>query len=430
VSFTMPCPTAKMLQPSKTASGPLPGLEPLRVAKPIPAFLEGSKRMFTGNKLYLLLAFVPLAFLSEHLEWSDATIFGIACLAILPLAGMLGDATEQVALHTNDTLGGLLNATFGNATEVIVCYFALKADLLDVVKVSLLGSILSNTLLVLGGAILAGGIVQKTSTFNQTVAAANTTLLQISILALVVPALMKSAGQLPEGGIVDLELSRSISIALLVLYVFYVYFQLVTHKDGPPSAFKAPQEWASKTLKPSVAFPRSGNGGDSVAVVEEEEEEEVIFSMGGGLFWLLLATVAIAFLSELLTGSIQGAAAGIGLTQPFVGFVILPIIGNAAEHSTAITMAAKGKMDLAFGVALGSSTQIALFVIPLMVLVSWAMGKSLDLFFGNFETAVMFMSSLIVSHVVGDGESNWLEGVMLLFAYAIICFAFFFYVPP
>ena len=171
------CPSAVIVQPTRSASGGSPGLEPLRLAKPIPAFLDGSKRMFLGNKLYTLLVFVPLAFLAEHLEFSDATIFGMACLAILPLAGLLGEATEQVALHTNETVGGLLNATFGNATEMIVCYYALKANLLDVVKVSLLGSILSNTLLVLGGAILAGGIVQKTSTFNQTVAACNTTLL-------------------------------------------------------------------------------------------------------------------------------------------------------------------------------------------------------------------------------------------------------------
>ena len=254
------CPSAKIVQPTRSASGGSPGLEPLRLAKPIPAFLDGSKRMFLGNKLYTLLVFVPLAFLAEHLEFSDAAIFGMACLAILPLAGLLGEATEQVALHTNETVGGLLNATFGNATEMIVCYFALKANLLDVVKVSLLGSILSNTLLVLGGAILAGGIVQKTSTFNQTVAACNTTLLHISILALVVPALMKSVGQLPEGGVVDLELSRSISLALLVLYVLYVYFQLVTHKDGPPSAFKTPQEWQPKS-PPKPTQQSSGLGG-------------------------------------------------------------------------------------------------------------------------------------------------------------------------
>ena len=146
------CPSAVIVQPTRSASGGSPGLEPLRLAKPIPAFLDGSKRMFLGNKLYTLLVFVPLAFLAEHLEFSDAAIFGMACLAILPLAGLLGEATEQVALHTNETVGGLLNATFGNATEMIVCYFALKANLLDVVKVSLLGSILSNSLLVMGSA--------------------------------------------------------------------------------------------------------------------------------------------------------------------------------------------------------------------------------------------------------------------------------------
>ena len=383
-----------------------------------PGFIAGSMKMFKANKIYALLIFVPLAIMAEFAEAPEYAIFFLACLAILPLAGLLGDATEQVALHTNDTLGGLLNATFGNATEMIVCYFALKANLLSVVQVSLLGSILSNTLLVLGFSCLAGGLKYTSIGFNRTAAQANTTLLQIAILGLIVPTLMNGVGQLPVGGVIDLELSRSISGALLVLYVLYVYFQLFTHRK----VFEDPRGGEAKA-------PTSAEEEAAAEEEEEEEEDDLYLSMSGGIFWLSVSTVAIAYLSELLTGSIEGAADGVGLSRTFVGFVILPIIGNAAEHSTAVVMANKGKMDLAFGVALGSSTQIALFVIPVMVWVAWAMDKPLDLLFGNFETSIIFLSSLLVSHIVSDGETNWLEGVMLLFAYMIICFAFFFYEP-
>jgi Ca2+:H+ antiporter len=361
--------------------------------------------MLTSKWIYLLLLIVPVALASEKMGLSSGTIFTLCCIAILPLAGLLGDATEQVALHTSEAIGGLLNATFGNATELIVCFFALQKGLLTVVQVSLLGSILSNTLLVLGCACIAGGMLKSTISFNQTAAQANTTLLQIAILGLVVPTLMQSVGQLEVHSDVDLKLSRAISVALLILYIMYVYFQLFTHR----------------------ALFEDSNAKERGEDEDDEEEEEMWLTLSGGMAWLCIATACIAVLSEFLTGAIEGAAVAFGLSDTFVGFVIIPIIGNAAEHSTAIVMAAKGKMDLSFGVALGSSTQIALFVIPVMVMIGWAIGQPLDLFFGTFETVITFLSALIVSHVVNDGETNWLEGAMLLFAYAIICFAFFFY---
>jgi len=350
---------------------------------------------------------VPFAMAANLLHWPIAIVFGLSCFAILPLAGLLGEVTEQVAIHTSETLSGLLNATFGNATELIVAIFALQHGLLTVVQVSLLGSILSNTLLVLGCACLAGGLRRDCPTFNKVAAISNATLLQIAVLGLLVPTLLEGVGQLDVYGPVDLKLSRGIAIALLILYLLYIYFQLFTHGH--------------------LFEDSSGGDAESGEAEEDEDEEEALFTLTGGCIWLTLVTVFIAFLSEQLTDTLEGASSAWGLGEAFVGFVILPIAGNAAEHSTAVTMAYKGKMDVALGVALGSSTQIALFVIPVMVILGWVMGQPLDLHFGTFETCITFLSSLIVFFVVQNGETNWLEGVMLLFAYGIICYAFFFF---
>jgi len=277
-----------------------------------------------------------------------------------------------------------------------------------VVQTSLLGSILSNTLLVLGCACLAGGVVTPAPRFNTVAAISNAALLQIAVLGLLLPTIMHYAKD-------DMDfmqpLSHGISIGLLLLYLLYIYFQLFTHHF----LFEAPLE-GDKSLQDQE--PEED---------EEDEEDEVLLSFSGGLLWLGIATVAIAFLSEELTGALEPAAAAWGLPQAFVGFCLLPIVGNAAEHSTAIVCAYKQKMDLALGVALGSSTQIALFVIPVMVVIGWVIQQPLDLFFGPFPTAVTFLSTNLVFMVVQNGETNWLEGAMLLFSYAIICFSFLFY---
>lgn len=358
--------------------------------------------MLKGNKIYLLLVFVPIAVLAEMLEFGAVTVFTMCCIAILPLAGLLGDATEQLAFHTNPILGGLLNATFGNATELIVCYFALEKGLLRVVQVSLLGSILSNALLVLGMACLVGGLKAVQVKFNIVAAGSNASLLTVAMLSLSVPVVLKEMGQIEPESNEDLMLSRIISTFMLFTYVCYVLFQLVTHR---------------------VLFEEKNEDEEE----EEEEKEEVLLSLNGSLVVLAISTVLIAFLSEGLTAAIDGAAEGWGISETFVGFVVVPIIGNAAEHSTAVVMAYKGKMDLAFGVALGSSTQIALFVIPTMTLIAAPMHQPLSLIFGVFETVVTFVSVLILGMIIQDGETNWLEGIMLLMAYFIIATAFWFY---
>lgn len=285
--------------------------------KPIPPFLVGSYKMFTSTKINLMLVFLPLGVAAELLSWSDGAIFGLNCLAILPLAKLLGDATEQVATHTNDTVGGLLNATFGNATELIVSVFALVKGLLGVVQVSLLGSIISNTLLVLGMACIAGGISKPVQKFNATAASANTTLLLMSILGMSIPAALASLGEIEANGKQDLLISRFTSIVLLFLYCLYIYFQLVTHRkyfeNAPVEAEQADTGSGSYTKR---GTPRASNAHVSRATSasfvvlpsDDEEDEEVLFTLFGALFWLGAITVVIAFLSEFLTGAIEGAA--------------------------------------------------------------------------------------------------------------------------
>ena len=428
---------------------------PAVVAKGPPkelSFIGGSIDMFRANKLYVLLALVPVSAASEHLGFSHGAIFALACVAILPLAALLGDATEQLALHTNETIGGLLNATFGNATELIICYFLLKSGQLATVQISLLGSILSNSLLVMGFACMAAGMVKREVCFSDQAAGHNTTMLLIAILGISLPTLMVNIGQvgilrrlanpspspnlnpspspnpnpnpdsLPNPGPdpnqfnihdeTDLSMSHFISIVLLLLYGFYLVFTMTE-----------PQPEKAKLLPQSANEAADGEGDDED---DDDEEEEPILSLSASLAWLVIATIILAYLSELLSASVEEAAVQLGLNKAFVGFVIIPIIGNAAEHSTAVVMARRLKMDLALSVAQGSSTQIALFVVPVMVLLGWAIGQPLDLIFGTFETVITFLSVVIVSGIVSDGKTNWLEGIMLIAAYFLIASAFFF----
>lgn len=295
-----------------------------------PSFLEGSRRMICSSYLNLLLLFLPLGVVAEMKDWSDGLVFGLNCIAILPLAKLLGDATEQVAAHTNDTIGGLLNATFGNATELIVSLFALSKGLLGVVKVSLLGSIISNILLVLGCSCIAGGVVKPVQKFNCTAASANTTLLLMSILGMSIPAALFSLGEGSFDQTADLMFSRLTAVILLFLYFLYIYFQLFTHRTffeaagsetgdsggKPPGASRAPSQasdmpalysgFGSSTFR-SRSMSRAPSNGSLAIVPMEDDFEEVLFGLPGSLFWLGFITVAISFLSEFITGAIEGA---------------------------------------------------------------------------------------------------------------------------
>jgi Ca2+:H+ antiporter len=352
------------------------------------------------NFLNLLLVFVPVAFFLRYTQSSDTLIFGAAALAILPLAGLMGRATEELAVRTGSAIGGLLNATFGNATELIIAFFALSAGKFDVVKASITGSIIGNMLLVLGLALLLGGLRHPRQTFNPHGAQITASLLIISMIAFLVPALFDvtemTLGISPEEiRIDDTHLALAVSIILILLYAANIVFSLVTHRDllSPHE-----EEHAAATWSPLVAT---------------------------GV--LTVATILVAFMSEILVGSLEGFTAAAGLSEFFVGIIIIPIVGNAAEHAAAVLFAMKNKMDLAVTIALGSTVQIALLVAPILVILSFVIGKPMDLVLHNpLELATLVGAVLIGASVARDGETNWLEGLMLLGVYAIAAVAFFF----
>ncbi|ORZ37912.1 hypothetical protein BCR44DRAFT_1013946 [Catenaria anguillulae PL171] len=324
--------------------------------------------------------------------------FWLNFLGIIPLAKILGFATEELALRTNQTIGGLLNATFGNAVEVLVSVIALNNGMVGVVQSSLLGSILSNMLLVLGFCFLLGGATRSQQEFNPTAANTSSALLSIAVLSLLVPAAFVSSLKDKESDVMGsvLTLSRLTAVILLVIYALFLFFQLRTHAH----LYEETNSEEHEVEIPSVTGP--------FAVV-----------------LLLSSTICVAINSDYLVASIEGLSHSWGLSQTFVGLVLLPIVGNAAEHVSAVTCAMKNKMELSLGIAVGSSTQIALLVTPLLVVIGWIIGQPMTLFFEAFDTVVLFISVLIVNYLINDGRSNWLEGAMLLAAYAIIAIAYY-----
>jgi len=350
------------------------------------------------NILNWMLVLIPVAIGLEFAEADPLYIFIASAGAIIPLAGWMGRSTEWISEHLGPGIGGLLNATFGNAAELIIAVMALRAGLFDVVKASITGSIIGNILLVLGLAILFGGAKFPELRFNRTAASLSTTLLALSAVALIMPAmfhrLSESATQAPA----ERTLSLEISIVLAITYVLSLIFSLHTHKHlyvGPAS-----------------------------------EASEHALGMQHVPLWratviLVIATGFVALMSEMLVGTVEHAAQRLGMTDVFVGVFLLAIIGNAAEHSTAVLMAMKGKMDLSMNIAVGSSLQVALLVAPLLVFISYVLGRPMDLVFTTFEIAAVVLSVGIVNLIALDGESNWMEGVLLLAVYGILGLAFY-----
>ena len=357
--------------------------------------------------LRALLVFVPLAAVSDRLHWGGLATFAFACLGIVPLAGLMGEATEHLASRLGAGVGGLLNATFGNIAELIIAFFALRRGLHDVVKASLTGSIIGNVLLVLGAAFLAGGLRREKQTFDRVAASVGSTLLTLAAIGLVVPAMFHfvSGIEAPRGPVapdrlaaLERGLSLEISIVLLVAYVLSLVFSLRTHKH----LYR----------------------GDEVA---EAHGHGAAWGPWRSVAALLAATALVAWMSEILVGAVGEAARVLGLTQVFVGVIVVAVIGNAAEHSTAILVAVRGKMDLAVHVAVGSSIQIALFVAPALVLVSYAVpGGPMDLRFTMFEVLSVAIAVGITNIVTQDGESNWFEGALMLAVYLVLGIAFYF----
>jgi Ca2+:H+ antiporter len=342
-----------------------------------------------------LLIFVPVTigleiFVPEHY----LLIFIASSLAILPLARWMGDATEQLATHFGEGVGGLLNATFGNAAELIIALAALRAGLYDVVKASIVGSIIGNVLLVLGAAMLAGGLRHQEQRFNAVAARSQATMLVLAAIALILPAYFQSAvGTTTQG--LD-RLSVSISIVLLLAYLLNLAFALVTHR----ALFAGSPEPDEGKAQPSKA--------------------RAIFLLAG-------ATVGIAWMSEILVGTIEPATHQLGLSKVFVGVFVVAVMGNAVEHATAIFAAMKDRMDLSLSIAIGSSVQIALFVAPVLVLASLFLGPMpMDLAFPAGLVLLVLVSVLITAQVANDGRSDWLEGIQLLTIYLVLGLTLFF----
>lgn len=368
------------------------------------------KRLFASeNLLYWLLIFAPIALVLEHVMHAGAVpVFVTSALAIIPLAGLMGRATEQLAERLGEGVGGLLNATFGNAAELIIAGLALHAGLYDLVKASITGSIIGNVLLVFGLSALLGGIRFQSQTFNRTAASLGGTLLVLSAIGLVVPAIFHytavgsmqvaaAAGATPIPH--EQELSLEISMVLMLAYILSLFFTLRTHRHL-----------------------YAGDAGHHAM------EETGMGSSSGRAFGLLLASTAgVAVMAELLVAAAESTAEAFGWSEVFVGVILVAIIGNAAEHSTAILMAMKDKMDAAVNIAVGSSIQIALFVAPLLVFLSYFMGpRPMDLLFTPFEVLAVVLSAGIMALITHDGESHWMEGVQLLAVYVILGIAFFF----
>jgi Ca2+:H+ antiporter len=358
-----------------------------------------------------LLIFLPIAFLLEYVPalHNGTALFICSGLAIIPLAGIMGRATEHLSEHLGQGIGGLLNATFGNAAELIIALMALNKGLIGVVKASITGSIIGNILLVLGASLAAGGFKFREQRFNRTATQTSTASLFLAAIGLLVPTIFHYSATShnawkPE---VAEKLSLGIAGVLFVTYICTLVFSLVTHKDllsGAPegSATRAASE-----------LPRAGS-------------TEPEWSKGKSVIVLLVATVFVAWLSEFLVTSVESARAQLGVTEVFIGVIVVAIIGNAAEHSTAIWMAMRDKMDLSLGIAIGSSLQIALFVAPILVFTSWFLGHPMDLEFTIPEVAAVIVAVFIVAEISKDGRTNWLEGVQLLSVYLILAILFYF----
>ena len=330
--------------------------------------------------LYFLLVLGPIAIAAEYMHAAPLVVFSLSALAIIPLSGLLGAATEELAGHTGPTIGGLLNATLGNLAELIIAILALRAGMIDLVKASITGSILGNLLLVLGAAQLAGGLKYKVQKFNPNLAGLSVSLLMIAVIGLVVPSIFFATHPDPAH-VKTVRMSEFVAVALIVGYLLSLLYSMGTHK---------------------AVF---GEGGDIAS-----GETQPHWSLKRAIVMLLLAAAAIGWLSEV-----------------FVGLILVPIIGNAAEHSSAVLMAMKNRMDLAVSIAVGSSIQVALLIAPLLVFFGLVFGQPMDLAFQLMEIVSVALAVMVTSTVVRDAESNWLEGAFLLLAYAVLGIAFFFY---
>ncbi|KAG6433773.1 hypothetical protein SASPL_105390 [Salvia splendens] len=368
-------------------------------------FLGNLQEVLLGTKLFIFLVAIPFAIVANYRHFGSPWVFALSCLGLIPLAERVTFLTEQIALFTGPTVGGLLNATCGNVTELVIAIFALIQNKVAVVKYSLLGSVLSNLLLVLGSSIFCGGIanISKEQKFERKQADVNSLLLLLGLICHVLPLMFKFTGKSdPElTALATLALSRASSIIMLIAYFGYLIFQLFTHRQ---------------------LFQQEEGAAESNEV---ESDEMPVIGIYSALIWLVLMTGIVALLSEYVVATIEAASDSWGLSVGFISVILLPIVGNAVEHAGAIIFAFRNKLDITLGVALGSATQIAMFVVPLTVIISWIIGVKMDLDLSLIETTSLGLSILITSLALQDGTSHYMKGLVLLLCYFVIGACFF-----
>ena len=358
------------------------------------------------SKLNILLVAVPLTVYFNYIAHDPNISFITSMIAIMPLAFLMGKATEEIALRTSESVGGLLNATFGNAAEMILALFALYAastttspetaeNMIHLVQASLIGSILGNLLLVMGLSFVWGGLHHSEQKFSETQVSSNSSLLLLAVIVLIIPTVFNFTVDGTAGDEGVEKLSHAAAIILLAIYGLFLLFQLKTHSH--------------------------------LFATENVHHEEPQMDQKDAIILLVLATILVSWMAEVLVHSVESAAEQYHLPYIFIGVILLPLFGNAAEHFTAVSVAAKNKMDLSFAISIGSSTQIAVFVAPLMIMVAWMWGVPLTFEFGILETIAVFLAVSIANLIAADGKSNWLEGLMLLSTYAVLGLAFFFH---
>tara|TARA_B100001750_G_scaffold169637_1_gene138057 strand:+ start:4565 stop:5662 length:1098 start_codon:yes stop_codon:yes gene_type:complete len=360
-----------------------------------------------ATKLNILLLALPVTCYYAYVEHDESMAFFSSLVAIMPLAFLMGRATEEIALRTSSSVGGLLNATFGNAAEMIIAFLAIytasqaavgsstESTMIHLVQASLIGSILGNLLLVMGLAFVWGGIHHSEQKFSETQVSSNGSLLLLAMMVLIIPAVFNSTVGGQEGADGVTNLSHIAAVVLLIMYGLFLFFQFRTHVE--------------------------------LFATESHDHENPEMSQRDAIILLIVATVLVSWMAEVLVHSVESAADEMGLPHLFIGVILLPLFGNAAEHFTAVTVAAKDKMDLSFAISMGSSTQIAVFVAPLMIIIAWILGVPLTFEFGMLETVSAFLAVLIVNIIASDGKSNWLEGALLLGAYVVLGAAFLFH---
>ncbi|KAJ0253293.1 Vacuolar cation/proton exchanger 2 [Hirschfeldia incana] len=382
-----------------------------RDRSPNNTLLQSFNIVILSNKLNLLLPFGPLAILLHYLtDHNKGWVFLLSLVGITPLAERLGYATEQLACYTGPTVGGLLNATFGNVTELIISIFALRNGMIRVVQLTLLGSILSNMLLVLGCAFFCGGLVypRKEQVFDKGNAVVNSGLLLMAVMGLLFPAVLHYTHSEVHAGSSELALSRFSSCIMLLAYAAYLFFQL--------------------KRQPSSYTPLTEDMNQREETSDDDEDPEI--SRWEAIIWLSILTAWVSLLSGYLVDAIEGASVSWKIPISFISVILLPIVGNAAEHAGAIMFAMKDKLDLSLGVAIGSSIQISMFAVPFCVVIGWMMGAQMDLNFQLFETATLFITVIVVAFFIQEGTSNYFKGLMLILCYLIVAASFFVHEDP